>query len=110
MWHVAAILPETRDQRKMKAKALATCEVKGNQTVEAMEGGQRANDVPARALSLELVCLRRGTAEIADGNQRMRRDESAGFVWRTPCRDGTAAGMEAMICAKEAVVVVGTYK
>ena len=31
----------------MKAKALAT---KGDQTVEAMEGGQRANDVPARAI------------------------------------------------------------
>src|ERR1044072_7810857 len=26
---------------------------KGAQTVEAMEGGQRANDVPARAVSLE---------------------------------------------------------
>jgi len=38
----------------MKAKALATCEVKESNR-RAMERGQRANDVPTRALSLELM-------------------------------------------------------
>jgi hypothetical protein len=49
-----------------------------------MEGGQRANDVPARALSLEFVLPKRGQRDSAEGNQRMRREVSAGFVWRTP--------------------------
>ena len=44
-----------------------------------MEGRQRANDVPARALSLEPVLPKKGTAEIADGNQRMKREASAGL-------------------------------
>ena len=35
---------------EMKAKALATCEVKETKRSRQMEGGQRANDVPARAI------------------------------------------------------------
>ena len=49
-----------------------------------MEGGQMANDVPARALSLYLVCRRGDSRDSTDGNQRMRRKASVGFVWRIP--------------------------
>jgi hypothetical protein len=56
-----------------------------------MEGGQRANDVPARALSLELMW--RSSGALLDDNSHA-------------LRDGTAAGNGSDDLRKEAIVVV----